>query len=83
MSKPVARKQREAFGRLRKLPSGRYQAAYTGPDLALHRPAGTFETLLEARAWLTLERRSIDAGSWGAPAAGTACSPDIPRPAPA
>lgn len=66
-TKPVARKQREAFGRIRKLPSGRYQAAYTGPDLQLHRPSGTFETLLDARSWLMLERRAMDAGTWTAP----------------
>jgi integrase len=62
------RKQREAFGRVRKLPSGRYQAAYTGPDLALHKPASTFETLMDARAWVLDERRAIDAGIWTAPA---------------
>ena len=68
LAKPRARKQREPFGRIRKLPSGRHQAAYIGPDLALHRPAGTFETLLDARAWLSQERRSIDAGTWTPPA---------------
>lgn len=68
MAKPVrARKQREPFGRIRKLPSGRYQAAYTGPDLALHRGTSTFETLLDARGWLTDERRRIDGGTWVAP----------------
>jgi integrase len=62
------RKQREPFGRIRKLPSGRHQAGYIGPDLALHHPSATFETLMDARAWLTTERRSIDAGTWVAPA---------------
>jgi integrase len=62
------RKQREPFGRIRKLPSGRYQAGYLGPDLVLHHPASTFETLLDARAWLADERRRIDAGEWTAPA---------------
>jgi integrase len=61
------RKQREPFGRIRQLPSRRYQAAYTGPDLALHKAASTFETLMDARAWLTEERRRIDAGDWIAP----------------
>jgi integrase len=61
------RKQREPFGRIRKLPSGRYQAAYVGPDTALHKAAATFETLLDARGWLTDERRQIDAGTWTAP----------------
>jgi integrase len=63
-----ARKRREAFGRIRQLRSGRYQASYTGPDLALHKAPGTFETLLDARAWLIDERRRIDAGTWIPPA---------------
>ena len=67
--KKPTRKQREPFGRIRKLPSGRYQAGYIGPrHEALHHPAGTFETLLDARAWLAAERRRIDAGTWTAPA---------------
>ena len=63
------RKQREPFGRIRKLPSGRHQAGYIGPDLALHHPSSTFETLMDARAWLAKERGSIDDGTWVAPAA--------------
>lgn len=62
------RKQREPFGRIRKLPSGRHQAAYVGPDLALHKATSTFETLMDARGWLTDERRRIDADTWTAPA---------------
>jgi integrase len=66
--KARARKPREPFGRIRKLPSGRYQAGYIGPDLVLHHPASTFETLLDARAWLAAERSAIDAGTWINPA---------------
>lgn len=72
---PRGRKQREPFGRIRKLPSGRHQAGYIGPDLALHRPASTFETLLDARAWLADERRLIDAGTWTAPAVRSRTAP--------
>jgi len=61
------RKQREPFGRIRKLPSGRYQAGYVGPDLALHRPSATFGALMDARGWLAAERKLIDAGTWTAP----------------
>src|SRR5829696_4058897 len=61
------RKQREPFGRIRQLPSRRYQAAFTGPDLALHKAAATFGTLMDARAWLAEERRRIDVGEWIAP----------------
>jgi integrase len=71
MPKTKQRKQRRSFGRIRKLPSGRYQAGYIGPDLALHNfPAGTFDTLMDAEAWLVDERRHILAGTWVAPAAG-------------
>ena len=69
MPKKKQRKQREPFGRIRKLPSGRYQAGYIGPDLALHNGLSTFETLMDARAWLAAERRHIEAGTWIAPRA--------------
>jgi len=61
------RKQREPFGRIRKLPSGRYQAAYTGPDVRLHKAPATFDTLMDARGWIAGERRRIDADTWTAP----------------
>ena len=61
------RKTREGFGRIRKLPSGRHQAAYLGPDGRLHDATATFDGLLEARGWLTDERRMIDAGTWTPP----------------
>jgi integrase len=64
-----SRKQREPFGRIRKLPSGRYQAGYVGPDLALHNGLSTFETLMDARAWLAAERRHMEGGTWVAPRA--------------
>jgi integrase len=68
VAKPRRRKQREPFGRIRQLPSCRYQAAYIGPDLVLHKAAATFHTIMDARAWLTEERRHIDAGTWIVPA---------------
>jgi integrase len=67
MPKKKQRKQREPFGRIRKLPSARYQAGYIGPDLALHNGVSTFETLMDARAWLAAERRHIEGGTWIAP----------------
>ncbi|ODR03912.1 integrase [Mycolicibacillus koreensis] len=61
----MARKKR-GFGRLRKLPSGRWQAAYVGPDAKLHRAPRTFDTETSAEGWLAQERRKIDLGTWGA-----------------
>lgn len=58
---------RRGWGRLRKLPSKRWQASYTGPDLAVHKAAGTFETKMDAEGWLTDERRLVDGGRWAPP----------------
>ena len=61
---PFWRKQKEPFGQIRPLPFRHYQAAYTGPDLVLHKSTAIFDTLIDARAWLNGERRRIDAGTW-------------------
>jgi integrase len=61
----VARKRR-GFGRLRQLPSGRWQAAYVGPDTKLHKASRTYASEHDAEGWLAAERRKIDLGTWGA-----------------
>lgn len=58
---------RRGFGTIRQLPSKRWQAFYTGPDTAKHTAPSTFDTKLDAEAWLTDERRLISAGTWAAP----------------
>lgn len=58
---------RRGFGRLRKLPSKRWQAAYTGPDGVLYRAPQTFEDEDAARGWLNRERRLIDNDEWMPP----------------
>lgn len=63
----MATRTRRAFGYIRRLPSKRYQASYTGPDLQRHTAPDTFETKLDAEAWLTDERRTVAAGGWIAP----------------
>ena len=60
--------KRRSFGQLRRLPSKRWQAFYTGPDTALHYAPSTFETKIDAEAWLIDERRIIASGLWVAPA---------------
>jgi integrase len=59
---------RRTFGRLRKLPSGRWQAAYLGPDDRLHTAESTFAAKVDAEAWLTDRRREIDRELWSPPA---------------
>ena len=48
--------------------SKRWQAFYTGPDTALHYAPSTFDTKMDAEAWLVDERRIIASGAWVAPA---------------
>jgi hypothetical protein len=52
------------FGRVRQLPSGRWQARYAGPD-GLDRPAPrTFASKTDADIWLTLQEAEIRSGDW-------------------
>lgn len=67
-------KRRETWGALRKLPSGRYQASYPGPDGKRYtaRTADglrsiTFDTKDDARAWLSSTRTDINRGTWRSP----------------
>src|SRR5262249_61506835 len=58
------------FGRVRHLPSGRWQARYKGPD-GLDRPAlGTFTSKTEAERWLALTEAEIIRDDWIDPDAG-------------
>ena len=59
--------RRRGFGRVRRERSGRYSAAYIGPDLQLHRAAETFAARIDAEGWLAAERRLIDLEQWVAP----------------
>src|SRR5699024_8363708 len=67
--RPVAggRRQRRGFGKLRTLPSGRYQASYVGPDLIRHTAPDTFDAREDAEAWLAVERRLIGEDDWTPP----------------
>ncbi|HRC40926.1 MAG TPA: N-terminal phage integrase SAM-like domain-containing protein, partial [Tetrasphaera sp.] len=60
---------KRSFGQITRLPSKRYRARYTGPDQALHNGPRTFQTRVDAEAWLADERRLISAGTWSSPAA--------------
>lgn len=59
------------FGFVRKLPSGRYQASYIGPDTLRHNAPTTFTTKIDADGWLVGEHRLISSGSWSAPSERT------------
>lgn len=62
-------KRKRGFGQLRRLPSKRVQAFYTGPDTGLHYAPATFDTFEDAEAWLAAERRLISLDEWTPPPA--------------
>ncbi|OLT15716.1 integrase [Serinicoccus sp. CUA-874] len=58
---------RRGFGALRRLPSKRWQASYTGPDLGRHTAPHTFDSKADAEAWLVHERALVEGEGWVAP----------------
>jgi integrase len=61
---------RRRFGRMRRLPSGRYQARYRGPD-GVDRPAPvTFATKTDAERWLARVEVQIHDDHWRDPDLG-------------
>ena len=52
------------FGSVRKLPSGRWQARYLGPDGVMHPADETFATKTEADLWLVKKEAEILADEW-------------------
>jgi len=62
-------KRRSQFGQTRRLPSGRWQARYTlpGTEQRMNAPH-TFDTKLDAEAWLKTVRTDMHRGRWSAPA---------------
>lgn len=63
------RKGHRRFGSVRKLPSGRFQARYVGPDGIERTAPGTFETERKADKWLTLTEAEIIKNEWRVPEA--------------
>jgi integrase len=62
--------RRRRFGSVRRLPSGRYQARYLGPDDVFRPADDTFETKTEAEQWLTRKEAEILEDDWIDPDAG-------------
>lgn len=60
------------FGNIRRLPSGKFQASYVGPDGARHNALKTYDAKIDAEGWLGQERQIITSGAWVAPKARAA-----------
>jgi len=63
---PTKRRSNGA-GAVRQLPSGRWQARHRGPDEVMRPAPLTFDTKLDAGAWLAAQVRDVDRGTWTAP----------------
>jgi integrase len=58
------------FGRIRQLPSGRWQARYQGPDGVDHPAPETFGNKTDGEIWLTMKEAEIRSGDWTNPDSG-------------
>lgn len=59
---------RRGWGFIRRLPSGRFQASYIGPDLIRHRAPRTYTAKQDAERWLADERWAVEREQWTPPA---------------
>ncbi|MGW2226618.1 tyrosine-type recombinase/integrase [Streptomyces formicae] len=59
--------RRRRFGAIRRLPSGRHQARYPGPDGVMRPAPFTFETTADADDWLAEKQTEIRRGQWRDP----------------
>ena len=65
-TRPARRRKaaKRQFGNVRRLPSGRVQARFTGPDGREHSAPTTFNTKGDAEAWLSIEHSKIIRKKW-------------------
>ena len=64
----VRKRSRRSFGKIKKLPSGHYQASYIGPDGERHNGPVTFLLKQNADQWLAMRQSEIVDHSWKPPA---------------
>src|SRR5215510_5768211 len=57
-------RSRRRFGRVRELPSGRFQARYPGPDGLLRPGPTTFLSRTDAERWLSVVEAELIQGTW-------------------
>ena len=61
-------RRRATFGSVRRLPSGRWQTRYSGPDLTRHSAPLTFDIRTDAEGRLAVKRTETIQGTWRPPA---------------
>jgi integrase len=65
--------RRRRFGRIRQLPSGRWQARYPGPDGQQHTAPSTFDRKRDAEQFLAETETDLLRGDWFDPLSGRTC----------
>jgi integrase len=60
--------ERRRWGKIRRMPSGRWQASYSGPDTVRHFAERPFTAKIDAEGWLSDERRLVELHAWTPPA---------------
>ena len=68
---------RRATGKLRKLPSKKWQASYVGPNGVRYSGPTTYTRKMDGEAWLAAEQRLIERRDWTPPPTR---APDVPPP---
>lgn len=63
----MAARRSKGSGSIRKLPSGRWQARFLGPDGVMHAAPATFDAKVDAQAWLNQQRQDVTDGDWTPP----------------
>ena len=58
------KKNHRSFGHIRKLPSGKYQASYLGPDKVRYNAPNTFTVQKDANAWISKMQSDIERSLW-------------------
>ncbi len=64
-----AKRRERGSGATRQLPSGRWQARFRGPDGVVRPAPVTFDTKLDAGAWLKAQAGDVERGLWAEPSA--------------
>ena len=67
MTATARRRRRRSFGKVRRLPSGRFQASHVAPGGRRITAPHTFGTRMDAEAWLAGEQTDLSRGEWRRP----------------
>ncbi|MEI6363885.1 MAG: site-specific integrase [Actinomycetes bacterium] len=70
-ARTVRKRRPRGTGKVRQLPSGRWQAKIPGPDGVYHPAPETFDTRMDAEGWLAGQVTDLDIGTWSPPKAKT------------